>query len=80
MTTREAAREVREKLAEYGLRNKVTAQRVGFSDLARARVVFVTVHDWKVDCLNDATPACVDALRDHSESYIVHFKGKGIIG
>jgi hypothetical protein len=51
LTTHAAKRLLREELERRGLRKKVswtrlTVRTVDFTDLARARCVFVTVHGW----------------------------------
>ena len=33
-------------LAEHGLSNRLTAKTIDFEDLARASMVFVTIHGW----------------------------------
>jgi hypothetical protein len=33
-------------LAEHGLFNRLTARTIDFTDLARMKMVFVSIHDW----------------------------------
>jgi radical SAM superfamily enzyme YgiQ (UPF0313 family) len=48
MTPNEAKKQVRQWLKDHGLPEyKLSAKTVDFSDLARVRVIFVTVHDWQ---------------------------------
>jgi hypothetical protein len=49
VSARTAGRLTREALAEMGLSNRVTARTVSFSDLARAKRVYVAVHGWRTD-------------------------------
>lgn len=49
VNARTAARLTRAALIEMGLSNKVTARTVSFADLARAKRVYVAVHDWRTD-------------------------------
>jgi len=34
-------------LAERGLNNRLTAKTIDFTDLARMKMVFVSIHDWQ---------------------------------
>ena len=47
MTINAMKRIIRDKLASFGMDNKLTAKTVSFVDLARANMVFVKVHGWK---------------------------------
>lgn len=47
VTPRLASSMIRARLALLGLSNRVSARTVGFSDLARTSIIYVTVHDWK---------------------------------
>jgi len=47
VTPRFARKLIKKKLTSLGLSNRVSARTVGFSDLARVSVVYVTIHNWR---------------------------------
>lgn len=47
MTLSEAKKITAARLADRGLSHRLTARTVSFDDLARTRVVVVTVHGWR---------------------------------
>lgn len=49
ITPRNAKKIIAAELNKCGLTNRLTARTVSFSDLARCKVVFVEVHNWKPD-------------------------------
>jgi len=48
MTTNEAKKIIMDHMVKHGIHfDKLTAKTVGFSDLARGRMIFVKIHGWR---------------------------------
>ena len=68
MKPNEAKKIVSERIADAGLpEHKLTARTIGFSDLARARTVFVTVHNF------EPHPAAQTIKGERGQGFIVEF-------
>lgn len=76
MTVHEAKRDARSRMDAHGIGySQITARTVSFSDLARARVIFVTVHGLERAALkfNRLTPAISGIPRPSDGGYIFQY-------